>query len=255
MRSRGVPLKPRRRAGRRLAVAALALESLVAARTAGAQSLPFPWPPLPPPSSDVGPINPPEPSPPAPDAGATAVAPHADRDFEAAMRRASTASEREALRRSRSHESWYGWQTLAIDATAAGILLLGASFTTAGPPRLDTPPDARPHDRALGLEPLAFVGAAAAAYGLAPAVHFAHGNTWQGFASLGLRVALPVVGFALGALVARVSRSDGATDGVVGGLLGGVAAVVTDACALGRQRWVDAERDSKMVVFRVRAPF
>jgi hypothetical protein len=99
---------------------------------------------------------------------------------------------REALLQSRAHESWYGWQTITVDAAAVGILLLGAALVTLRP---------EPPTSGAGPGPLP-VAVAAASVGLyavgPPAIHFAHGGLWRGFASIGLRVVMPLAGFAFG---------------------------------------------------------
>jgi hypothetical protein len=41
---------------------------------------------------------------------------------------ARTPADWEAWRQSRSHEVWYGWQTLTVDASAVGVFLLGTNF-------------------------------------------------------------------------------------------------------------------------------
>jgi hypothetical protein len=194
-------------------------------------SVPLLVPPLPPPTNDDVGV-------PAEVAPAVAEAPtlRVPMDLRAAMR-ASTLDEREALRRSRMHESWYGWQMLTLDAAATGVLLLGASFATSGPPRLDGSPNPRP---------LVFAGASVGIFALGgPVVHFAHGDVWQGFASLGLRVALPLAGYALGSLV---GGRGGTLDSAFGAMIGGVAASAADASLLGWQRWVDAERGPQAVL-------
>ncbi len=65
---------------------------------------------------------------------------------------------------------WYGWQTLTTDGVAIGLVLVGAS-----------------------AESTAVALGGAALYGLgAPVIHEKHGQPGKAFASLGLRVTLPL---------------------------------------------------------------
>jgi hypothetical protein len=85
-------------------------------------------------------------------------------------------------------------------------------------------------------------GIGVAGYFLAPpAVHFAHRNVWQGFASLGLRIAGPFVGGAIGTAVANCGDDDDRRDwcgvvpitlGVFAGILG---AMIVDAAVFARE--------------------
>ncbi len=236
--------------------ALLVLASAAPARLAAAQWLPVPLPlPLPPPSFDPAPPSGTT-EPPGPPAGpaaerAPAVSSTATGlpPFGAAMR-VSSAADAEALRRSRVHETWYGWETLACDAAAVAVLLLGAAVDTGRPPTLDAAPDARP---------VAFEAVASGLYLAGPTtLHFARGNVWQGFASAGLRIALPLVGFALGSLVgsALPGRSDRASsDGSFGAVAGGAAAMVIDASTLGWQRWYGSERTASVPLLGARGSF
>ena len=166
-------------------IAATTIAWLAVGVPARAQLVPFPVPPLPLPSSDFGP-NRDRPNPTwtsSPPTGATIES----ADLRAATHD-STDGARAALRRSRTHESWYGWQTLAIDASAVGILILGAAIVTTRPPMLE--PAAEEH-------PTGFEAVSLAVYAAGPvAVHVAHRNFWQAVCSLGLRVGLPLAGFA-----------------------------------------------------------
>jgi hypothetical protein len=143
---------------------------------------------------------------------------------------ASSEAERLALRRSQSHESWYGWQTLTVDATAIGILLLGTAIMTSGPPTLM--PESRP-------QPLTFAAGSLGLYAVGPAiVHVAHGHPWEGLASIGLRAMMPLAGFAAAYAVGWGSeRPNASLDGAVGGLLGCAGAMAADAAVLGWDRW------------------
>jgi hypothetical protein len=140
---------------------------------------------------------------------------------------ASTKAEVEALLRSRWHESWYGWQTLTFDAAAVGVLLVGAALGPPGIPESDHGP--------LSVA----APASAALYMVGPGVvHMEHGHVWKGFASLGLRVAMPLAGFAVGYFASPGQRQGRAMeDGEVGAAMGIAGAMVTDAAALGWDRW------------------
>ena len=146
---------------------------------------------------------------------------------------ASSKAEAEALVQSRWHETWYGWQTLTVDATAIGVLLIGAAL---GP--------TRPTELGQSTLPLT-TPASAGMYALGPAgVHLAHGNVWKGFASIGLRVVMPLAGFAFGYVasgVLRRERTGTVEDGGFGALVGGAGAMAADAVALGWDRWYGAQ--------------
>lgn len=100
---------------------------------------------------------------------------------------------------------WYGWQMLIIDT--AGLALVLGAFS--------------------GEEALLWTGAGVQLVG-GPVVHWAHGQLGRGFASLGLRVALP----ALGAL-AGVGQLD-LYGPFVGGAIGMLIAWVIDDLAIAR---------------------
>jgi hypothetical protein len=118
-------------------------------------------------------------------------------------------------------KTWYGWQILLIDggATLTGIAAATSSNSTAG--------------GALGVVALA-------AYMLGgPIVHWSHGNVGRGFASLGLRVALPTVGLVAAGVGAKndPGNGDGLAPGAAVGLLvvlpaGIIAASAIDTSAL-----------------------
>jgi hypothetical protein len=236
---------------RELVIAALGLGGAVLASPARAQSFPGPvMPPLP-----LPPLLPSEfavaqhPS----DAGASAklaISPAASAKSDALMRMSSEA-QREAFGRSQFHESWYGWQTLTVDATAVGILLLGAAvLTTPAPVRtLGATPESRP---------VAFEAASLGVYALAPSVvHFMHGSVWKGLESIALRVVLPLVGIAVGYLAGAARSSEGgASQGpVLGGLSGVVGAMAADAALLGWDRWQAAAAAPSTSLFSTQASF
>jgi hypothetical protein len=240
-------------------VALFVLASALAPRSASAQPfpVPFPLPPLPPPSFDTaspdGRTEPtwhaaPEPErvePAPPVSGAPAAA----APFASLMRTSSDA-DREALRLSRIHKTWYGWETLGCDAAAIAVLLLGAAVDTTSPPTLDDAPRPRP---------LAFAAVASGIYLAGPTtVHFANGDLWQGFASAGLRIAMPLVGFILGsragsALPGQSTRAS--ADGAFGAVAGGVTAMVIDSSALGWHRWYGSEPADRMPLLAARGSF
>jgi hypothetical protein len=142
--------------------------------------------------------------------------------------RASSDAERLALRRSQFHEVWYGWQTLAVDAGAIGFVLFGAALTPRSPPLTD-------HE--AGPRPVAFTAGALGLYTIGPStIHFAHGAVLKGLGSIGLRLAMPLAGFAAGYLGTR-EGADALEGGAIGGVLGCVGAMAADAALLGWDRW------------------
>jgi hypothetical protein len=97
---------------------------------------------------------------------------------------------------------WYGWQILVAD---------GATFSLAG---------------ATGQGDIAFGW-----IGTGAAVHVAHGHNGRAVASLGLRVALPVLGLYLGAASAQGCTGEdlcGLGPALIGGMIGMGIAEVTD---------------------------
>ena len=181
---------------------------------------PLPLTPLPPPSIDTSPVATdaerparplPAPEPTAVDGSALALA----------------GADTEALRRSRSHETWYGWQTLAGDAAAVATLLIGNALVVALPPR----------SAAIDPRPVIFGTASFGIYVGSPlAIHLSHGSVWQAIASLGLRIALPLAGFALGSLVGLHDPRQ-SVDATFGGFAGGALAAAVDASSLAWERW------------------
>ncbi len=104
---------------------------------------------------------------------------------------------------------WYGWQTLLVDAAAAGFASTGS-------------------DVSVGIYALG-----------GPAVHWAHGNTWRGIGSLALRLGAPIAlaaAFAYGCEVSGNSNGDmGCLGAGLGGLvLGAAGAIAVDSAALAR---------------------
>jgi hypothetical protein len=125
-----------------------------------------------------------------------------------------------ALRRSQIHEEWVGWQTATVDASAIGVLLVGAEF----------------HD----IQAAAAISGALYVLG-PPTVHLVRGDVAKGLESLGLRLLLPAVGFTVGAAIGRSPiawPSGGVTvDEMVGIIAGAVGAAGVDAEVLGWKRW------------------
>ncbi|HEY8077003.1 MAG TPA: hypothetical protein VIF62_22905 [Labilithrix sp.] len=117
---------------------------------------------------------------------------------------------------------WYGGETLAIDGASAAMI--GGSYYF-----LDKV--AREHD-ATGEMPLGLVLGVFGGLGYllgGPIVHWERGRTGIGFADLGSRVALPLAGLGVGALVGGVFVGDNTTSSLVGLIGGAVAAIALDA--------------------------
>jgi len=119
-----------------------------------------------------------------------------------------------------SQTHWYGWQTLLVDGAALSTVVGGFWL--------------RPANQDWSVVSIAGIGAWALG---APVVHWAHGRTGVGFASLGLRFGLP----ALGALIALTpSCSGGECSGQALALAFGLtlipAPMVLDATWLARER-------------------
>jgi hypothetical protein len=144
----------------------------------------------------------------------------------------------EAWRESRSHEVWYGWQTLAADASAAGVFLLGTNF--------------RGHVTPFAL-------ASVGIYGAGPvAVHIGHGSIVNALGSAMLRTALALGGFGLGYCLngAYGGPADGAMEAAaLGGIAGGAIAAATDAALLGWDRWQGPERFGRVPTITARSSF
>lgn len=117
-----------------------------------------------------------------------------------------------------SARRWYGWQTFTTDGIAGG-LFVGAVAA----------------DRNTAL-----YGSSAVVFGLgAPLVHLAHGHWEYALCSVGLRVALPLLGAVIAAPADVKSSDDGAASGAasakwttVGVALSGVAASLFDGFVL-----------------------
>jgi hypothetical protein len=152
---------------------------------------------------------------------ATDAAPrHARADYERELS-PDTPAKRDALRQSQQHEVWTGWQTLATDGSAVGILLLGITVPTS----------------ASGVPPAVSTGVFELG---APIVHFARGDVAKGFGSIALRVTLPLLGYLVGTGF-RPTSGD-AESGVIGAVGGAAGAVAIDASVLGWDRWQGPSR-------------
>jgi hypothetical protein len=119
------------------------------------------------------------------------------------------------------------------------MLLVGGAVTTRRPPTLDDAPSPRP---------IGFEVAAAGIYLAAPtAVHVLRGDIWKGLESLGLRIALPLVGYLVGSMVGTALDAGprGSEDGTVGALVGGVGAMLMDTSVLAWQRSYGGELSTR----------
>ena len=108
--------------------------------------------------------------------------------------------------------TWYGWQTLTLDALSIGTVLATQGDATVG-----------------------FVGYLAGP----PIIHAIHGNVGKGAASVGLRLGLPVVGGGIGLSFASCNGPYGwcRLEAFGLGFLGGMgAAVAIDSAALAYER-------------------
>ncbi len=118
---------------------------------------------------------------------------------------------------------WYGWQTLATDGAAVALVGLGLAVELG----TDSPPSALTASLfTLGIAGYALGG---------PMVHFSQGHTGRGFASLALRVGLPVVlGFGAVQVFCESTRELCPLVAIPGGLLGILTAIPVDAAVLAR---------------------
>jgi hypothetical protein len=113
---------------------------------------------------------------------------------------------------------WYGWQTLTADGASFGLLTMAAVFSN----------EAGDHDSdATALAWFGLLG-----YELAPGIiHFVHKNPGRGFASMGLRLGMPLTGAILGASFASGCSGFGCEEGgaALGLLLGMGGAIAIDS--------------------------
>lgn len=125
-------------------------------------------------------------------------------------------------RRGAPIKHWYGWQTLIADGASLIVVPLGAA--AAGSPEV-----------AAG----AFIGGYLLA---APIIHFAHGRPGIGAASLGLRLGMPLLGLAAGALADDCGGGDFCAVGpAIGMALGMLGAVALDASLLAYEKEEDED--------------
>jgi hypothetical protein len=119
----------------------------------------------------------------------------------------------------RPRRSWYGWQTLIADGISTTVFFTALSEDDRG--GQDT------------AEALAWAGILG--YEIAPAiVHFAHRNPGRGFASMGIRLGMPLAGAFLGGAAASGCHGTDckAAAAGVGFLLGMGGAIAIDAALL-----------------------
>jgi hypothetical protein len=108
---------------------------------------------------------------------------------------------------------WYGWQILAADGGATGLVLLDAALTDGEP-----------------------APALALFFFASPIVHALHGNPGRAAASLGLRALLPFAGGLIGMEASDCGILGGECKGLdVGMVLGFASAVLIDASLLAWQ--------------------
>lgn len=106
---------------------------------------------------------------------------------------------------------WYGWQTLIADGASIGTLVVAAAAD----------------DHSSSGDDLA--GLALLGYVVAPGIiHFVHRNPGRGFASMGIRIGMPLAGGILGASIASgcdgfLCEADGAAVGLLLGMGGAIA--------------------------------
>lgn len=114
---------------------------------------------------------------------------------------------------------WYGWQTLITDGVSLTALVVGAS--------IESRETGGPGGGTTSLLWLGFLG-----YEAAPAVvHAAHRNPGRAFASMGIRLGMPLAGAFLGASLASDCNRNWCEAGGagVGVLLGMAGAIAIDA--------------------------
>ncbi len=116
--------------------------------------------------------------------------------------------------------TWYGWQTLTADGISTVLFITAASLAS----------NSRNSDTGEVLAWVSLLG-----YELSPGVvHFAHNNPGRGFASIGIRLGMPLSGAFLGAAAASGCTTYGCEAGgaAVGFLLGMGGAIAIDAAVL-----------------------
>jgi hypothetical protein len=122
---------------------------------------------------------------------------------------------------------WYGWQTLAADGASLAALTVAVVLSDRA---------ARGSDqKGVSGNATGLVWFGALGYELAPGIiHFVHRNPGRGFASMGLRLGMPLAGAFLGASVASGCSGFACQEGGagVGILLGMGGAIAIDAAVL-----------------------
>jgi len=137
-------------------------------------------------------------------------------------------------RRHREKTHWYGWQNLIVDGgvIVGGLVLTGATNEAGG----------------VVLVTGYFFGG--------PIVHWSHGQVGRGFASLGIRVAAPLLFAGLGyAVFQRDGSGDlrGLAGAILGFGLGVLSAIVIDAAALAYEKVDDEDEDARALTRRRQA--
>jgi hypothetical protein len=132
--------------------------------------------------------------------------------------------------------TWYGWQTLALDATAIALWGAAAAF--------DDARYASPSYSTYGELSDAAIAAGFVVYLLGPPLlHLGHGNGEKVATSLLLRLGLPIAGALVGGAVGRAALGSGGdadvpyplAAGIVGFVAGGIAAMAIDAAVVARK--------------------
>jgi hypothetical protein len=123
-----------------------------------------------------------------------------------------------------SDTTWYGYQTLAVDGVSAGLIGVNAYLIKKDTEHGDTGDHTGVYVILAGLGGLGYL------FG-GPTVHWAHGRTGIGFADLGARVALPLAGLGIGALIPARDQTPGI---IIGAIIGGCLAVALDAVVFAR---------------------
>jgi len=125
--------------------------------------------------------------------------------------------------------SWYGWQTLLVDGGSVALLGTDAALISAA---------GRDPTLNAGTVILLFGPGVLGSLGYllgGPTVHWAHGHIGTGFASLGIRVAGPLAGLGVGAMIPGIAGKDNLAGALIGTACGAVAAMVVDAALLARE--------------------
>jgi hypothetical protein len=142
-------------------------------------------------------------------------------------------------------ERWYGWQTLAADAVPATLLVAGVALDDGTSPSL------------YGAAALTFVVGG-------PVIHAVHDHAGKALGSLGLRLALPVVGVVIGSSVApplnpcpalpggECEESD-STPVLLGGVFGMTAASIIDSALLAYEAETPAAERRRLATPSLRA--